>query len=286
MSVGYKASGAGIRHVQIVPLDDSLLPLFSGTPGATADGGHVLSLARAFTPTFPDPTIVNHVGDDVIGGVTMLPATEGMTFELRTGMTNLSVDAALSGTEAFALGDSVAHVVGTEKVGLLPDVGLIVYRQATDTDQASATRGATRWVWAIIPQARISLKGGAMENGGDDENTYSGVPMVVNKHLWGVAFSESVEGCIEGQMVRGISHGRPRLAWWQIDATPTLVLTLPANAKADLAGTGFDVKVFKKAALTGVVTDITATSTISATTVTVVGCVEDDLVMAFYSQAD
>jgi hypothetical protein len=278
--VSPKTTGAGFRHTQVLALDQTTgLPLAS-VAGATAYEGLQAELAKALTINVPDPQIIQHTGDDRVGQTDLLPPTEALSAELRTGKSNLTLDALLSNVNVFSIGDMQAMLLGTDQQGLEPLVCILAYRQALDPS------GARCWNWAMMPKARAFPKPASMEEGGVDENTYTIQPTVVTKWPWGLAFESATEGAVETQMARGVSRGRPKMEAWLIDATPTLVLTLGGTARMNEAGTDYAIKVYLYAAATKTASDITATSTLAADQITVVGAVENDIVVAFYEQAD
>ena len=278
-----KGVGSGFRHTQVFALDPATGLLLAASAGATAYDGVTIDLARSLTLTAPEPQIIQHPGDDRIGQLYLLPPTEAISATLTTGKMNLTLDALLGNLNVVTLGDMKLMLAGTEQQGSEPQVALLGYRQALDADPASGTFGQRVWQWLLFPSARLFAGMGSMEAGGDDEHTYTVQPSVVKKYTWGIAFADGTEGATEGQIVRGISRGKPKMCAWLIDAVPTLVLDLPENAKADEAGTSFAIKVFLYHA--GAASDITAACTLAADTVTVVGAVEDDIVTAFYELA-
>ena len=259
MAVAGRAGGGGFRRVQLIELDSNSLPAFSGTPGATGYMHIHLNCAKAFTPTFPDPIIISHTGDDGVCGQIMLPANETIAGEIRTGITNLDADALLQNINVVTLGDQ--KYIGR---GVVPQqyaqVGMFCYRQAVDTDSGSATKGAERWVYYVMPISKIAPQAWTMEEGSEDENSYNCLPQTVGRHLWGIDFAVGTEGFGQAQIIHGISAGPPVLEVWEFDATPTLILDLGVNAKADLAATGYAINVFHNDIGIGI-SDVSATCT-------------------------
>lgn len=284
MPVAGRAGGGGFRRVQLIELDSNSLPAFSGTPGATGYMHTHLNCAKAFTPTFPDPIIISHTGDDGVCGQIMLPANETIAGEIRTGITNLDADALLQNINVVALGDQ--KYIGR---GVVPQeysqVGVFCYRQAIDAEPGSATKGAERWLYYVMPIAKVAPQAGPMEEGSEDENSYNCLPQTVSRHLWGIDFEAVTEGFTNAQLIHGIAAGPLVLEVWQMDVTPTLVLDLGVNARADLAGTDFAVNVFHNDIGTGI-SDVTATCVLAADEIDMSGVtpapVEDDLVYAWY----
>lgn len=277
-----QAAGAGFRHCQLYEIDANGFGVVPAT-GAVGYDGLWFSLAKALTITIPDPQILQHTGDDRVGGVDLLPPTEAMSAELRTGKTNLEVDALLSNINVVALGEMQATGAGTDQQGMEPHVCILAYRQAIDIDPASATKGARRWIWVLMSQAIVFPKMGAMEEQAVDENTYTVQPMVFSQYPWGIEFGAATEGYEEAQLIRGIAQHRPHLAFWEGDAA--VVAFTFATTKQAAATTR--VKVFHYVALTGVTTDVTATVVVTTADITfTVAPAADDIVTAFYEMAD
>jgi hypothetical protein len=284
MAVASSVSGGGFRHLQIYELTSAGLPS-NTTPGSAAYPGVQVDVAKTFTPTIPEATVIQISGDDVPKGQIILPGTESVSVAMTTGKSNLTVDAILTGLSVVTIGDQKLLVRESEKRGCLTTVGILGYQQGIDNVSGSATRGNTVWRAFWIPKANIVPLGGGMEEGNALESSYTAYAQVVNAHLWGMVFLSGTEGCTEGQMIEAFYNGPPVLDTWEIDSTPTLALVPSQTARADEAGTGFDVQIYKWATATGVVTNITAGATIAASLFTVVGAVEGDVVCAVYSKA-
>jgi hypothetical protein len=283
-----KATGAGFRRLQVFELDNDDLPLVAESSG-TAESGKHASGAKALTLTIPDPQILHNTGDDRVDSIDMLPATEGIGIELRTGKTNLELDAMLSNVEAFQLGDMKAMLMQTDQQGCEAQVCILGYRQSQDTDPTSATKGARRWNWVLIPKALVYPKAGPMEEGGQDENTYTVVPQVVTRWPWGIAFTDGTEGAEEAQIIRGICEGAPVMDAWLGDAA-RVEFTLSKTAMEKYCDVELDeipkVKVWTFSKDDDVVTDVTDSISITTTTLTFGAAPEaDDVIIAFYEQA-
>lgn len=277
-----QAAGSGFRHCRIYELDGNGFGLVPAT-GADGYEGVWFSLAKALTITVPDPQIMQHVGDDRVGGVDLLPPTEAISAELRTGKTNLAVDAILSNINVVALGEMQVSGAGTSQQGTEPQICILAYRQAIDIDPESATKGARRWYWVLMTKALVFPRLAAMEEQAVDENTYTVQPMVFSKYPWGIAFELATEGFTDAQLIRGISQFRPHLEYWEGDAA-----VVAFDFKADLqAAESTRVKVYHYVALTGVTTDVTGTVTITTADITFGAApAADDIVTAFYEIAD
>jgi hypothetical protein len=266
-------------------LYDTGLP-YASVAGATAYAWTQIDVAKTFTPTVPDAQNIVITGDDHVRGQMVLGPNEAVSAELAVGKANFTVDEIIGGGPlAVTLGDQKFMLRETEKRGCEAQVGLLAYQQAIDNVVGSATRGKTLWRAIWMPKTRIVAKPGAMEEGNALQTSYMVYPSVVSAHLWGMIFTVGVEGATEAQFVEHFFNGPPMLNAWLINSTPTLTLTLSDTAKADEAGTGFDIRIYRWNHTTGAVTDITAASTPGASSIVVVGPVEDDMVTAVYSQA-
>jgi hypothetical protein len=188
--------------------------------GAVAYDGIRLEGAKSFTSTVPDPRIVTHTGDDRAFAQDVLPPTEMETATLTTGKTNLSLDAALTGTKVEdLLGDVNMGVTSSDKQGAEPQVMVFGWRQALDTEKGSSTYGQRRYITRMYPSCRIIPKPASMEDGAADENSYSVVPTVVTKTPWGKALAEITNGATEGQSLRFISSNPLMMNKWNGNGT-------------------------------------------------------------------
>lgn len=212
-------SGVGFRNAVIFPLTTTGLPE-PGAASATAYEGILVSGAKVLTINEPEPRRITHIGDDTVLTLDFLPPTEAATAELHTGKTNDPLDAAVSGVKAFTVGEMSMLGVATDQRGYEPQVGLIGYRQAQDTDPASATYGLRAWDFRIMPKAWLYTR----DNGYNDQpedRVYSVTPAYCSAHLWGTAFSAGTEGMLRSQMLRGVSFGKPKMVAWKTDGTIT-----------------------------------------------------------------
>lgn len=282
MATTKQAAGAGFRHCRIYELDANGFGVVPAT-GAVGYDGLWFSLAKALTITVPDPQIMQHVGDDRVGGVDLLPPTEALSAELRTGKSNLEIDAILSNINVVVLSEMQVTGAGTSQQGTEPQIGILAYRQAIDIDPASATKGARRWYWVLMTKALVFPRLAPMEEQAVDENTYTVQPMVFSKYPWGIAFELATEGFIDAQLIRGISQYRPQLSFWEGDGA-----VVAFTFDADLQAAAIDrVNVFHYVDATGITTDVTLTETITTADITFgVAPAVDDIVTAFYEIAD
>lgn len=277
-----RASGAGFRHLRVYALDSNGLGVVP-TPGDDGYDGLQVAIAKAMTLTVPDPQIISHTGDDRVSQIDLLPPTEGVAGEIRTGRTDLTLDALLGNTKVRTLAMMQAGLMGSDQQGMEPDVCVLAYRQAVDADLTSSSKGQRNWVWVLLSKALIFSKWGAMEEGGADENTYTLQPRVFSSYPWLMPFTLTDDGCLEAQVIRGISRYRPHLAYWEGEGVEDTFLFSPGFTAAAIDR----VKVYLWDVGTGVTADVTATSTITVDDIKLVAAAGDgDIVIAFYEIAD
>ena len=274
-----QGAGGGLRYFGVMALDDNNFPLVAS---ASTDPTTLtrMRLAKAFTPNFPDGQVIQFTGDDAPQGQLNLPPTELSSVELRTGMANLDVDALLQGINIVDLAGGKLIGRETDKDGCLADVLLMGYQQSIDKDPNSASYGRTVWHYYLIPVAQVRPYSGPMEEGNAGESRYTATPQKVSKYPWGIAFSVSTEGFTEATTLEGFLDGAPMLAGWLGDGAETAFTLDPAALSTST------VKVYHRVNATGVVTDVTATVTITTTSITFgTAPAADDLVFAFYPTA-
>lgn len=223
-------SGVGFRNAVLFALNAAGLPAATAsTPyeGVRITGNKVLTI------TEPEPRRIPYTGDDGIFGLDVLPPNEILTAELHTGKVNDELDALVGGIKKFTVGEMALLGINTDKKGYEPQVGMIAYRQAQDTDPESATFGARSWEFRVFPKVQIiSRESGFADT--PDERVYTLVPAYVTSHLWGAAFTEAAEGFTRSQMIRGNAWGKPKIVAWLGDATEDEFL-FPTDAQASAA---------------------------------------------------
>jgi len=279
-----QVAGAGLRHVDLLAIDANGIPLASGTATNGYEGLH-LALAKALTLTTPEANVVQMTGDDRVGGQIALGPTEMASFELRTGKDNLEADALLSDVSVVDIGDMKAILQETCKRGQEPEVCVLAYQQAVDTQKGSATRGSTHWIWYLFPRAKLVQQPPSREEGAQAETTYMGYPQVVESYPWAISFATGTEGAEEGQYIRGIAQNPVKIEAWLGDGLEVDFLWTDTPA-VDSAG---DPKctVWHWVLSTETSSDVTSSVTLDTTDITFVTAPADgDIVIAFYELAD
>jgi hypothetical protein len=198
-------SAVGGRGAWIFAQDASGYPSGDQSGAAPYDGVRLTGF-QSLSLTLPDPQLIQHQGDDVTFAQDYLSPAELPSATLQTGKFNLDIDALLQGTLTNTIGDAQAGSMATDKDGTEIDVTLIVYRQALDTDPASAQFGKRRWQHYLFPKTRIVPKGGNIEQGAADPNSYNLIPSKSTTEPWGVVYSTGVHGATQVVMRRIIAE--------------------------------------------------------------------------------
>ena len=188
-------TGIGLRHVRVAVRDDDGTIKMQGSPAAgTAYAGIQISGALALSVTVPDPQRVVARGDDRAYHTFQLPPTENPTGELRVSKTNLDAIALLTSTEEF--GSTKVRRMGfaTDKQGDEETLFIWGCREATDSDEASATFGDRRWQTYIFLSCRAAVRPATMEDAAIGEFTYTLAANPSTLDEFGAAFSTAVHG--------------------------------------------------------------------------------------------
>jgi hypothetical protein len=197
--------GAGLQGVHIYEIDPATGRVKLGTMAAPYAGVHVQG-ARVINVNDPEPRRITHLGDNRALGLTVLPATEFVSGELRTGKRNRTVDEILSGINEITVGETKLYGVGTDRRGFESQVCLVGYSNSQDADEASAALGEALWDSLIVPKARLLVR----EANKDDnaiEMAYVINPYPVTRYPWGVAFAMNAEGYLQAAALTATSVG-------------------------------------------------------------------------------
>jgi hypothetical protein len=206
-------SASGLRRIQIFALNSSGYPE-GDESGADGYDGVNMEGARSFSLNAPDVTRIPHVGNDRLLAQDFLPPTEGASGAITTAKQNLTLDALLTDTLVEVIGETSVAGLLTNKQGNEIDVCVIAYRQALDTTEGA--QQLRRWQAHMLPVARIVPRGGSMEQGAADENSYTVVPTVATKYPFGHAFADQAgdEGFTESQYLRFTGENPPVMEKW------------------------------------------------------------------------
>ena len=250
---GDKHSGVGFRHCQVLVLGSDDYPAATDT---SAYEGQTISGAKALTINDPEPRRITHAGDDSIFAMDVLPPTEAMSGELRTGKVNDDVDAVLTDTNQVTIGEAKFFGIGTDKRGDEKQVTLLAYRQALDTDPDSGEYGSRRWQFRLFPKAILVPREGSYDEN-PEEMIYTVTPQFINEYPWGVSFTTSTEGFTRAQGLRGVSQYKPKIVAFNGSGSDTTFAFPSAKAAASTS----KVKVWVDGTLQEVTTDVTVNTT-------------------------
>ena len=207
-----RTSGSGFRYATIYALDANGYPAATSTTvyeGVQAEGAKTLELNE------PEPRIINISGDDRLYAMDALPALEGMNGTLTIARTNMALEAITRAVTNFTVGEAKGLVGGiTDKSGSEPQCGLMAYRQAlTET-------GARVYESVVMPRALLFARhSGYNENAA--EYSFSIVPQLVTKHIWGTALALNTEGATQAQVIRFVTQYKPYIVAWKGDNVVT-----------------------------------------------------------------
>jgi len=206
--------------------------LTSGLPSATGTGayeGYRVIGPKAYALTIPDVRKITHVGNDRALALDFLPATEGMSAELRVAAQDLPLNAFLSGVKTVDVGNTVFMPVQTDQQGFEPDVALLLYQQTLD-----AVSKLRNYRVHIIPKAHVvAMPPGMDENAA--EMKYAIAPSPSTTHLWGATLTVGSEGATEAGILEGQSSNRPNLVAFKAVGTETEFL-FPTDKQALTTG--------------------------------------------------
>jgi hypothetical protein len=247
-------SGVGFRHCQILEIAADDYPAASDT---NAYSGVTISGVRALTITDPEPRNITHQGDDTVFALDVLPPTEPVTGEMRTGKTNDAVDAITAGINQVTIGEAVFFGIGTDQRGNEAQVIMLAYRQTLETDPDNANFGSRRWDFRIFPKVILTTREGSYDEN-PEERLYTVTPQFVTQYPWGTSFTSATEGFCRAQIIRGGSQYQPKLIAFQGDAsqeTFAFPTAFPAITTAKIDGVWVDGTVQEET------TDYTTTTT-------------------------
>jgi hypothetical protein len=264
----------GMKFVRVYALTSDGIPAASST---TVYEGLQIVGAKAYDLTIPDARRIAHTGDDRVLAQDILPRQEVSSGTLRTATNPHDVYAVMTSTTQATIGESSVIGYGTDKQGLEPSLGLLMYQQAKEYGT-----GLRVYRSYIMPSTQAIINPTGMSSDAP-EFQFSLLPTAVDHHLWGVAFDANTEGYTEAEIVEAVTFNIPHVVSWKGDGTVTefvfnsarqAVSTAKIHAMATVSATG------------GTVTDVTSTYTKGVGTITSSGTLEDGgYLVCFYEYA-
>ena len=247
---GYPASASGstVEAVTVYAVTGgsvintgSSVTLPAGTliSGSNPYYGAWYSGARTFEITDPEPRIIPHPGDDSVFSVQVLPPLEVMKGSLSVEKTNDVIDKMSTGQNYVQIGGATFFGTGTNKRGYENQLMVLAFASGQDADPNASTFGKQTWDSRLLPLANLfMLEPGYNENA--QERKYALTPIFNTKYPWGVTYSNSVEGFVRAQMLRGTTAGRPAIVRWTGDNSTT-AFPFRTDAPAISSGSGVDI---------------------------------------------
>lgn len=188
-------TGIGLRKVRAFLRDTDNMPeVLAGIATGTKWEGYVMDGALAMTPTIPEPNRVPARGDDRIYYTFNLPATEGVTGELRLSKLHMQFAAAIAGTKVFGSTPTRKLGLATDKVGLEKAVIMYSCRQGIDSEEGSSFFGQQCWQTYVFLNAIATLIPPTQEDQAVGESRYSVSANDATVDELGRQFTEDLNG--------------------------------------------------------------------------------------------
>jgi hypothetical protein len=209
--------------------------------------------ARALTINYPQPRKIEHQGDDRVEALDFLPPSTAMDAEVKVGMSNLDIIAALSGIKVAALGTSNLISLATDQQGLEPFVGILAYSQSLDWPVGDRT-----WSFYAFPYARAIYAPSSFAE--TPQDILFRVAPQFNSHLpWGQPLDSTLNGTLTHQGLQGIAQGRPHMVSWLANGIVSSFLFNPAHPAYDAGSVSVFVNGIPKTCSATLVTGFTPT---------------------------
>ena len=247
----------GLRYGSVFALTSLGIP---SATNATVYEGLQFTGANAFNLEYPDPRKIDHPGDDRLMATDYMPPIESATATIEVSRYDMTLNSFLTGVSTFAEADQTMMLWGTDAQGDEPTVGLFLYQQSLN-----GVTKSRNWRYYVIPACRCIPKPAPMT--ADQTNvTYNVTISPTTKTLWGVTYTDGVNGATEAAIIEGHSEYQPWIAAWRGDASATDFLfsaTKQAKSTAKIS-----VWTITDA---GVVTEVTGTATLATSKITIAG---------------
>jgi hypothetical protein len=195
---------------------------------------------------------------------------------LKFAVDNHAGYALLSSTKRAVIGEASVVGYGTSKQGAEPVVAVLGYQQAKDV--ATGTR---QWHGIIVPSTQAIINAPSMTDG-EMQYEVSLIPSGANHHLWGPAFTESIEGFTRAEVLEVVTANIPHVVSWLANNSATAFLFAAAHQAVSTA----KIHAVYTVSIAGVVADVTSTCTKAVTGVTITGPLAAGImVCCFYEYA-
>jgi hypothetical protein len=214
-------SASGFRQMRGFRLAINGYPDVTHNSGTLA-AGTLIPHVTAFTPEAPSTQPIDFYGSDQNYAQDTLPPTTIGQGTFQTESNDFNVAAFFSGAKVVtSAGGNLKVVAGStnDKLGSEPRVMLHVFRQALDTDPASATFGERRqWEGRVYGSARVAVQSQDLAQGKAPKN-FTFTPTMTRDTAWGVDFSETTWGVTQATHVTTSTNYQPVLVAGVTDGT-------------------------------------------------------------------
>lgn len=265
----------GLKHMRVYALSAYGMPAATGASAAVYEGVQIQG-AQSYEIKTPDARRISFKGDDMVLAQDVLPRQEPSTGTLKFAVDNHAAYALLSSTKRAVIGESSVVGYGTSKQGTEPVVAVLGYQQAKDI--ATGTR---QWHGIIVPSTQAIINAPSMTDG-EMQYEVSMLPSGASHHLWGPAFTNSVEGYTSAEVIETVTDNIPHVVSWLGDNVVTKVLFSTSRPAVSVA----KIHAIYLVSVVGAVTDITSTATKAVDGITpAVKPGAGEMVVCFYEYA-
>jgi len=185
------------RGCQILALNSLGIPDASDTneyKGVRING------AKALTLNIPEQRRIVNTGEDIVLAQFILPPSEGVTGEIRSGGFDLTAEALAGGTTVKSQEERKWLPRPTHQEDF-PTVCVLGWREAKS--YASGDVGRPHYEYYLVPSGTLVPMGGNAEEGSSEERMYQLTADVVDKFPWGEALVLATDGIDRMQVVDG-----------------------------------------------------------------------------------
>jgi hypothetical protein len=196
---GKERRGVGVRKLVVFPTYDGYIGESTTTTtllyGTQAVGAQELNLND------PDPTQINHLGDDEVIDVDYLPAQEGLSAGFTISGVDDDLDELFSDRISVTEGETRFIGVGTDKEAEMAQVAIVVYRQSLNADSER------NWEAYVIPKAKVKPVANPF-NAEAETSQYRVYPQKSSKDITGRSYAVATDGFTKAQMRRAVGESK------------------------------------------------------------------------------
>jgi hypothetical protein len=220
---------APAKSIFVVGLNAGRIYAISGDyPAATSPStvydGLAVGGPVSFEYTPPDPTAIQHPGNNTILQRDVLPSEESSSATLAVSRMDYDTLVLLSNTKVRTVGEANRMGWGTDQAGNEPTVALVLYQQGKLKD------GSRGWHTYVIPRCVIIPKPTGMSRERSDV-TYNVFPQSSTQDLVGLDFDVTNDGFTSAEVLDYESNYRMHWSFWKADGL-TKIFTFASGLPA------------------------------------------------------